>query len=113
MGKITKEDLENRTRNKKAASTSWIKVGMSTCGIAAGADEVYAVLCDEVKKKNLPIEVKKCGCMGMCYAEPLVEVNLEGTPRVTYGRVSKDVALRIVEKHLCDKMLVNDYIYDL
>ena len=86
---------------------------MSTCGIAAGADEVFKTLVEESKKRNLSIEIKQCGCVGMCYAEPLVEVRVEGLPTVTYGRVDKDVAVKILEKHVCGNTLVKDHIYEL
>jgi len=91
----------------------WIKVGMSTCGVAAGAEEVYKTLVEESQKRNIQIDIKKCGCLGMCYAEPLVEVSVEGLPCVIYGRVDKETAIKILEKHVCAKLLVNDSIYDL
>jgi NADP-reducing hydrogenase subunit HndB len=94
------------------AQRDWVKVGMSSCGIAAGAQEVFAVLQEEIKKRNLPVDVKRCGCLGMCYAEPLVEVNVQGVPRVTYGKVTREVAAEIAEKHLAAKTLVNDHIFE-
>ncbi|MFA5362611.1 MAG: (2Fe-2S) ferredoxin domain-containing protein [Candidatus Omnitrophota bacterium] len=113
MKKLTREDLDKKAQAQKERSQDWIKVGLSTCGIAAGAQEVFNVLAEEVKKRNIPVEVKKCGCLGMCYAEPLVEVHIEGLPAVIYGRVNKDAAIKILEKHVCGKMLVNDYIFDM
>ncbi len=50
-----------------------IKVGMASCGIAAGADEVYEYLENNIDD----IEITKVGCIGHCYAEPLVEVETE------------------------------------
>jgi (2Fe-2S) ferredoxin len=113
MEKLKPQDLEKINIESKGASKNWIKVGMSTCGIAAGADEVFATLKDEAKKRNVQVEIKKCGCVGMCYAEPLVEVKIDGLPAVTYGRVTKEIAMKIVEKHVCGKMLVNDSIFAL
>ena len=49
----------------------------------------------------------------MCYAEPLVEVKIDGLPQVTYGKVTKEIAMKIIEKHVCSKMLVNDAIFSL
>jgi NADP-reducing hydrogenase subunit HndB len=111
MDKLTPQDLDKINSDAKGMSADWIKVGMSTCGIAAGADEVFQILKDEVKKRNVTIDIKKCGCVGMCYAEPLVEVKIDGLPPVTYGRVTKEIAMKIVEKHVCGKMLVNDSIF--
>ncbi|MEI7905002.1 MAG: (2Fe-2S) ferredoxin domain-containing protein [Candidatus Firestonebacteria bacterium] len=111
MSKKTVEELEIIRDRNSGEGKNWIKVGMSTCGIAAGADEVYKTLVEEAKKRNIEVTVKKCGCAGKCYAEPLVEVNVEGAPRVTYGKVTKEVALSILEKHVRNKKLVNDYIF--
>jgi NADP-reducing hydrogenase subunit HndB len=113
MEKLTPQDLDKINSGAKAVSADWIKVGMSTCGIAAGADEVFQTLKDETKKRNVTIDIKKVGCVGMCYAEPLVEVKIGGLPPVTYGKVTKEIAMKIVEKHVCGKMLVNDSILEL
>ena len=50
-----------------------IKVGTGSCGIAAGADEVYDYLSENIDDK----EVVEVGCIGHCYAEPIVEVETE------------------------------------
>lgn len=90
-----------------------IKVGMSTCGIAAGAQKVYDALKEEVKKRNIDVLVMRCGCVGLCSAEPLVEVYVEGMPTVLYGHVNVENAIKILDKHVCRKKLVNDLIFDL
>jgi len=113
MNKLTPSDLEKMSRSGIDQTKNWIKVGMSSCGIAAGADEVFNFFVEEVKKRNLQIEIKKCGCAGACYAEPLVEVNVEGVPPVIYGAVNKEVATSILEKHVIAKRLVNDSIFEI
>ena len=114
MGKLTRSDLQKSvTAAQSAQKGSYIKVGLSSCGIAAGAQEVFDLLVSEVAKRNLPVTVGRCGCSGMCYAEPLVEVAVEGLPTVVYGSVTSDVANRILEEHVHDKRLVNDHVVDL
>jgi (2Fe-2S) ferredoxin len=112
MKKLTRADLETPLQDS-GADCSYIKVGLSSCGIAAGARDVYDLLIEEVAKRGLRVNVMQCGCSGLCYAEPLVEVCVEGIPAVTYGRVDKEVALRILEKHVRDKRLINDHIVDV
>jgi NADP-reducing hydrogenase subunit HndB len=109
MEKLTIKMLDEM-RTAQAETGDWIKVGMSTCGLAAGAQEVYETLVDEIKKAGADVEVKKCGCLGMCYAEPLIEVKVSGMPTVVYCRVDREVAARIVDKHIMGKRLVNDYV---
>jgi NADP-reducing hydrogenase subunit HndB len=109
--KLSSQDLENLRRQPTKEKSS-IAIGMSACGLAAGAEEVYLALVEEIKKRNLSMEVTKSGCAGMCYAEPMVEVKVEGLPTVTYGRVTKEIALRILERHVIGKILLNDYIFE-
>jgi (2Fe-2S) ferredoxin len=113
MAKLDKNGLEAMRKDLSAEPSAWIKVGMSTCGIAAGADVVFATLQEEAKKRNCAIEIKRCGCQGMCYAEPMVEVKTEGLPAVLYGKVNKEIAAKIMEKHVCSNVLVKDSIYEL
>ena len=50
MGKLTKIDLDKIKQAHQDDGKDWIKVGMSTCGIAAGADKVYQAFVEEIKK---------------------------------------------------------------
>ncbi|HOW59546.1 MAG TPA: (2Fe-2S) ferredoxin domain-containing protein [Candidatus Omnitrophota bacterium] len=111
--KLNKDNLGKIKEKILASGKNWIKVGFSTCGIAAGAQEVYDVLCEEARKHNADVDIKKCGCVGMCSVEPLVEVCVKGLPRVFYGKVDRETAIKIVEKHVCGHLLVNDHICDV
>jgi len=113
MAKLTKKDLERIKEAHKDDGKDWIKVGMSTCGIAAGADKGDEDFVEEVKKRKLDIKVKKCGCQGMCYSEPSVEVRVKGLPDVIYGKVDKEGVTKILDKHVCGNTLVKDAIYEL
>jgi NADP-reducing hydrogenase subunit HndB len=112
MKRLTKEDIAKMSAAGNATGGDYIKVGMSSCGIAAGAEEVFAALVEEARKRNIQIDIQKCGCLGMCFAEPLVEVKVDGLPAVIYGRVNKETAAKIIEKHVVSRMLVNDCIFD-
>jgi (2Fe-2S) ferredoxin len=112
MAQFTREDLK-KVQPKIAAGQQYIKVGMSTCGIAAGAQEVFDLLTKEIKQHDLNVVISRTGCLGMCHAEPLIEVSVDGVPSVIYGGVNAEVAHRIIEEHVCGKRLVNDHIFDL
>ena len=111
MAKINRDDIE-AIRQKPVPKKSSISVGMSACGLAAGAEEVYKTFSEEIKKRNLPVEVYKSGCAGMCYAEPIVEVKVEGLPNIIYGKVNRELAMMILEKHVMEKTLLNDCIFE-
>ena len=110
--KLTKETLASFENREVKPDLNYIKIGMSTCGIAAGADEVFKAFAEEAGKRNLAIKVLKCGCIGACHAEPLVEVAVQGMPTILYGKVNRDAALKILDKHVQGKMVVQDYVFE-
>jgi len=77
-----------------------ITVGTATCGLAAGAGEVLDALQGELDRLAVTARIVPVGCVGMCFAEPLVEIATAGLPRVTYQRVTPEVLGEIVEAHL-------------
>ena len=58
-----------------------IAVGMATCGLAAGAKDVFEAISGEVKKQNLDAVLAGTGCLGICQKEPLVDIITPGKPR--------------------------------
>ncbi len=70
-----------------------VYVGLGSCGIAAGAQDIYDHLRENTSSDELDLEVTSC--VGMCYAEPIVEVVQKGN-RVRYGFVDKKFADKIV-----------------
>jgi len=120
MPKLSLSDLEAlRTKSKAAlasgGTTDTIKVlvGMGTCGIAAGASETFAALSEECKAAGISnITLTQTGCIGQCQNEPSVEVCVPGMPAIIYGNVDVATAKTIVRKHLVEKALVDDHIFD-
>ena len=79
-----------------------ILVGAATCGRAAGALDVMEEFKKELSAAGISdkVELVETGCLGLCYAEPLVEIRACGTPSVLYSNVSpKDVA-KLVKEHV-------------
>jgi NADH-quinone oxidoreductase subunit F len=85
-----------------------IKVGMASCGIAAGARPVYEYLLDKLGDRK-DVEIKQVGCIGLCFREPLVEVIKDGT-RVMYGEVDIDSLEKIIESHILNGTPVEEKI---
>lgn len=121
MAKLTLDDLKKLREQKQKEMTArtnegkdtQIIVGMGTCGIAAGAKAAFTAFIDEIEKHALAnVIVRQTGCMGLCYSEPTVEVSVPGMPTVVYGKVTDEVARRIVRKHIVGKVLINDHIFD-
>lgn len=86
-----------------------VLVGLASCGIAAGANKVYDKLNALQNADNLDIRIKKTGCIGMCYREPLVEV-IDETGSYLYGEIDEEKAVEIFDKHLKQGEPVKEYI---
>lgn len=74
-----------------------IKVGLASCGLAAGAGEVYEAILKHIKKNGIKAEVKKTACIGMCFVEPLVEIFSEEQKSITYGDVTPENIGNIID----------------
>ncbi len=70
-----------------------IKVGMASCGLAAGAQEIYDILSADLGDK-----LEGTGCIGMCFREPLVEIEFTDGRNLTIGDVDPERARLLAEK---------------
>lgn len=109
LEEIRKKTLDTINVRKDRSGTR-VVVGMATCGIAAGARPVLLSIMDEVKKHNLSdVVVAQTGCIGMCRLEPIVEVYKPGEEKVTYIKVTAAKAIRIVNEHVMQGRVVDEY----
>jgi NADH:ubiquinone oxidoreductase subunit F (NADH-binding)/(2Fe-2S) ferredoxin/NAD-dependent dihydropyrimidine dehydrogenase PreA subunit len=74
--------------------------GMGTCGVAAGANQIQSIVRDSLAQHRIDASLETVGCIGVCYAEPLMDVVMPGQPRVCYGSVTAQVAEWVVISHL-------------
>ena len=81
----------------------WIRIGTALCGKAAGADQVIDAIHDELQRHNIQANVSEVGCLGVCYAEPLVDITIPKGPRVFYGNATPSKMPAIVYSHLVRK----------
>ena len=113
LRKFREEQKKNMDRRETAGKSASVIVGMGTCGIAAGAKAAFDAFLSELDKAGLKdVAVKQTGCMGLCHSEPTAEVIKPGMPRIIYGRVTAEVARRIVHEHLAGGTLVSDHVFD-
>jgi NADP-reducing hydrogenase subunit HndB len=87
-----------------------VVVGMATCGIAAGARPVMTAFLDEISKRNLQnVVVIQTGCIGMCKLEPIVDIIMPGEDKVTYVKVTPEIAIKIINDHIVNKNIISEY----
>ncbi len=85
---------------REAADKAWapfakperplIKVGVATCSRVVGAVETLQALREGVASRGMSADVMLTGCNGLCYAEPLVEVQMPGKKGVLYQQLTAD-----------------------
>ncbi|HOY38101.1 MAG TPA: NADH-quinone oxidoreductase subunit NuoF [Bacteroidales bacterium] len=75
-----------------------VTVGLGSCGIAAGAGKTYNKLQELQKDEIYNFDLAKTSCIGMCFNEPLVEIN-NGHETWLYGAVDEKRIVEILEYH--------------
>ena len=93
-------EAQRRWQELSCGGRPWVRVGSAMCGKAAGCDAVVASLEASLEESGLSARVSQVGCLGLCFAEPLVDVQFPGGPRVFYSNVTPESAARIVSTHI-------------
>lgn len=106
-----KEKMRDKVILREGVNSIRVVVGMATCGIAAGARPVLNALVEGVNKEGLmdKVTVSQTGCIGICQLEPIVEVFESGKEKVTYVKMTPEKAARVIEEHLKNGSVVNEY----
>jgi len=87
-----------------------LRIGLGSCGIAAGGKKVKEALLTCLEEKNMNIEITSTGCIGMCFYEPIVDVIDDKGEVFTYVNVTPKKAEEIVEQHIINGVPVEKYI---
>jgi len=87
-----------------------VLVGLGSCGLAAGGLKVYQRFAEFLGSDGSDTALKKTGCVGMCYAEVLVEVRDETNGSTLYGNISPEKVGRIVESHLKKGEVIPEWV---
>ena len=106
-----RDKMKDKIVLREGINETRIVVGMATCGIAAGARPVLNAFVEGVSKEGLgdQVTVSQTGCIGICQYEPVVEVFEAGKEKVTYVKVTPDMAKRIVAEHIKGGKVVTEY----
>ena len=101
-------EAEAIRRRETEAGRPWLRVGTALCGQAAGADAVVDALREALESQGVDARISEVGCIGLCYAEPLLDVQLPGGPRVFYGNFDPEKAAEVVSTHVAGGKPVDD-----
>ena len=106
-----RDKMQGKVKLREESNASIrVVVGMATCGIAAGARPVLNKFVEEVTKRDLGnVMITQTGCIGICQYEPVVEVYEAGKEKVTYVKMTPEKAVRIVNDHLVNGNVVDEF----
>jgi len=77
-----------------------IFVGTGTCGLGAGAGATVAEARAWVERTGADVDIVEVGCIGLCAAEPMLDVQLPGYQRVSFVRVTGDKVAALLDRAL-------------
>ncbi len=79
-----------------------ILIGTATCGIASGALDTKLAFEQAVSERGLDVRIRTVGCIGHCYAEPVVIIDhpQSGFPPIFYHEVTAGKARMLVARFL-------------
>jgi NADP-reducing hydrogenase subunit HndC len=109
MKTLKREDLEALAHSPTPEPPTWVRVQLDTGGIAAGAEAVFDEF-NRLATPERPFALLRGGSVGYSFADPVVEVQTPGLPRILYGRVTPELAGRIAREHLGAGRLPDDCV---
>ncbi|MDZ7741700.1 MAG: SLBB domain-containing protein [Bacteroidota bacterium] len=77
-----------------------IYIGAGTCGLGAGAGKTLQAVNQYIDEHKLDAEVIQVGCIGLCSAEPLMDVKIPGKNRISFQNVTAAKASKILDEIL-------------
>lgn len=110
LRKIKERALELKKMQAGQARVT-ITIGMATDGIAAGARETMKAVLEFLRTRQLDdVQVTQTGSIGMSAQEPVMDVKIQGRPKVTYGNITADRVSQVLEQHLVQGTPVNEWV---
>ena len=101
---VTFDEIRNEARAEWEAlehsDKTHIYIGTATCGRASGAFTVLEAIKSELAKRNIEAIITQVGCIGLCYAEPLVDIVKPNRPRICYGNATPEIVPQLIEDYV-------------
>jgi NADH-quinone oxidoreductase subunit F len=69
-----RQGAQNRWEELEANALT-VRIGTPTCGRAAGSLDTLQAFQERIEKEGVKAHIIEVGCMGLCFAEPLVMIH--------------------------------------
>lgn len=110
LKKVREEALLKRDA-KKIEGQKQVIVGMGTVGIASGARDTLKEILKFIEDHNLnDVIVRQTGNIGMDSFEPIVQIVIGEAAPVSYGKVTPEIARTIMNTHVVQGKIVEEYV---
>jgi NADH-quinone oxidoreductase subunit F len=80
-------------------------IGAGTCGLGAGAGKTLAAIREFLAQRHIKADVVEVGCNGMCSDEPIVDIQIPGCARVSFGTITADKVPQLLDAVLEQKQI--------
>jgi NADH-quinone oxidoreductase subunit F len=105
---FSKMDQNGSTRSTETllpsvASVAQINIGLGSCCMAKGSDQLFHALQESVARTGADVLVKRVGCVGMCHRTPMVEVVPGTRTSALYAGLGPADAHNLVLRHFRPK----------
>lgn len=112
LNKFRQEAIQKRQAQAEAGQVR-IFVDMGTPAIALGSGRTIKAFLDYINANKLNnVSVHQTANVGFDSLEPIVRVFAGVEPVVTYGKVTPDVAVRILSEHVAHGEMVQDHLIE-
>lgn len=109
--KRLREEAQKIKEMRDQTGKTQIVVGMGTIGIAAGARETLKAILNFIEENNLPdIILRQTGNLGLSGMDPVVKVTLPNQEEVVYGKVTAEIARKIMQDHVVSGNVLGEYL---
>lgn len=98
------------TAMKKNTTLPVITVGTSTCGRIAGSLKTLEAVNLYLMERQVKATVIEVGCMGLCSAEPVLDVQLPGKARISFRHVTSARVPHLLDDILHREVPVDDML---
>jgi NADH-quinone oxidoreductase subunit F len=79
-------------------------IGTGTCGLGAGAAKTMEGVRTYLAGHKIDAEIRQVGCIGLCSEEPIMDVQIPGRPRISFGSVTAENFAPILDQVLAGKV---------
>ncbi len=81
-----------------------IFLGTGTCGLGAGAGKTLAAVRQHVESNAIDADIVEVGCIGVCSEEPILDVQVPGRARISFGGVSEEKTATLLSSALAGSL---------